>query len=603
MKVIVTEEQAKRIVKEMMLNEISSNDAYHKFYSQGDKFIQKDIYDSLMDGTTNMTPFHKMMLDAFLEGKANYNFMALAGDIWRSANTEMRQYMVNAASEDREFIMENGRSLWFFLQRTKEMKSHTENSFHLRGFEVLYEDDGIRVTCTKSYTSSCRAYGDSHWCTASDMYGQYNGFEMFKRYTVNCQGFLVQFICKGGDGIDERMRCLNSYQVAYQYYGDAVVSNSVFNWFDSESETEELERSVASTAESTYAHIFGKYIVPNAKRLIKETAENILDESEYYSRKDRVRKKTIFQGINNDLSSKDLQTAVVEYAIKEKGNQIQGWNNDLVKFSVQNRREFDNGIADVCIVSIYYIGSGALKDYIEDKCQDEDMEWLNGTIKQWIIDRDGHIVQKINGTYQDNYGNIIFIENQDGTINAYDARNGKLLVGGLSNWIEKTRGNKGYFVILHDVDEDEDKQVIYNVKTCEQANAIDFPEIDEVFNYFSGIPKVLICSRATRYINGELGFSYLTRDGNDNPIVPNQYLYGPVMRMLLEKRFKLMGDNGVFSRFKKGNTEVTIERTVYDIWYLGRKQTLELREMLGITSTNFGRNTTWDCLKIVISCS
>ena len=220
MKLVITEQQAKRIVREMLLNEISSADAYAKFYSKGGKFIHKDIYDSLMNGTAVMTPFHKMMLDAFLAGKVNANLMQFAGDIWRGASNDMKQYLIHAVEGDLDYITDTGGSIRIFLEKVSSMKSHSERSFNDRGYEVLYEDEGVKVTCTKSYTSSCKNYGNSHWCTASDIFGEYNGYDMFRNYTNdNGGGCLVQFICKkfhpehDGNSRQSRILGLNDYNL------------------------------------------------------------------------------------------------------------------------------------------------------------------------------------------------------------------------------------------------------------------------------------------------------------------------------------------------------------------------------------------------------
>ena len=49
--------------KQSLLNEISNDEAYNRFYNN----IPRDIYDNVMAGVNKMTPFHQAMLIAVVD--------------------------------------------------------------------------------------------------------------------------------------------------------------------------------------------------------------------------------------------------------------------------------------------------------------------------------------------------------------------------------------------------------------------------------------------------------------------------------------------------------------------------------------------------------
>ena len=208
-KVILSEQQVRVLVREMimggrrMLNEISSADAYEKFYK--DK-IPQDKYEFLMQGTDMMTPLHKVVLDV-LVGKGTWDEELVEDlhNVWNKGK-DARAYAIDhlprmyEQDEEGDF---NIRRLKNFFASVSDMKGHTETFFADSGFYRLYEDENVYITCTTSYAASKKYYGKSHWCTASDIGGNYNGWKMFLKYTglgddddEEGPGILVQIVNK-----------------------------------------------------------------------------------------------------------------------------------------------------------------------------------------------------------------------------------------------------------------------------------------------------------------------------------------------------------------------------------------------------------------------
>ena len=142
---IIRENDIRKMVSETarrILSEISVRDAYQRFYKDN---VPEAAYSALMKGTDLMTPFHKLMLDTYAKGDTTDEDLANAGNLWSSTSNEARQYLVNAAKEDKEYYAENTWRVRSLINKVGSMKSHTENSFSQRGLEVLYKDENVNI--------------------------------------------------------------------------------------------------------------------------------------------------------------------------------------------------------------------------------------------------------------------------------------------------------------------------------------------------------------------------------------------------------------------------------------------------------------------------
>ena len=196
-KIIVNEDILRHLLMEMakdrhLISEISVSDAYTKFYNGK---VPEDVYSTLMAGTDVLTPLHRQALDIITKNLGPAMPIATAvSDAWTNARREVRQSLIDAA-KNKELNL----APVPFIQKIQSIckkRWHTENEMSSGGLKVLYEDEYLRITCTLTYASSTKNYSHTHWCTASDIYGQYNGFGMFLRYTVNADACLIQFANK-----------------------------------------------------------------------------------------------------------------------------------------------------------------------------------------------------------------------------------------------------------------------------------------------------------------------------------------------------------------------------------------------------------------------
>ena len=453
---IIRENDIRKMVSETarrILSEISVRDAYQRFYKDN---VPEAAYSALMKGTDLMTPFHKLMLDTYVKGDTTDEDLANAGNLWSSASNEARQYLVNAAKEDKEYYAENTWRVRSLINKVGSMKSHTENSFSQRGLEVLYKDENVMVTCTKSYTASHKTYGDSHWCTASDIFGNYNGFEMFVRYTLDDgNNILVQFI-------DLTNKENNSYQVQYGVWHDNTDEEEICNWYDNQCKIESVIAMLKSHGVD-YQQIKSEYIDKNAARLVDETRDNLADENDYYTRKRRVRERKVFKEIKKKYNSQDFRAKALEAIKSSMAKKHQVSFGDGVSYIEQtiNILSINGGATGeiTYVATVEYAGCDENEQELITQLMDEDYsdnyaDYYSALTQTWLLNKDFNIIAVHQGCYGGKKDNIIRIKTEPqwgNDIALVNAANGKV-VASYFNDIEMKRVD--HIIEVYDHSED-----------------------------------------------------------------------------------------------------------------------------------------------------
>lgn len=390
------------------LNEISMRDAYQRFYNGK---VPEKVFEALMQGAELMTPFHKFILDEYVKRNIGGDVVISAGNLWANATNEARQYLVNAIKDDKESYTGNEWKIKHLIKIVGEMKSHTEKSFGDRGLEVLLKTNEVLITCTKSYTASHHYYGDSHWCTASDIFGEFNGFEMFSRYAAENGEILVQFI-------DLTNKETNSFQVGYSIYREPY-AEEVFDWSD-EQRDEEAVAAMLRAHGIDYQKFIKENLAPIAKRLSNETIENLHDENDYYTRKSRVRARKVFSKVERSFNSKDFISGALgamKECIESKLPKSFGpgecyWMTDVNTFNEDGRPTGNK----VSIVSVDYNGydeqeKSAIKTFTDADFNSDYELYISAVTQTWLIDRNFNLIGKYQGCYGGVKDNIISIKN------------------------------------------------------------------------------------------------------------------------------------------------------------------------------------------------
>ena len=325
-------EMARRCAKHI-LEEATTADVYQKYYK--DKLPQ-DIWDALVYGQSTITPFHTVMADrlarlfsralnnsysrggsemAGWERRELYEIAMMANKAWRHSDYT-KQFLTNAAKE--QHLPLTKLPLKQFLDRVSKATGQTEAQYIANGLVKVYEDDVLLVTCTTSYSASHHHYADSHWCTASDIGGEHNGFDMFNMYTSD-NSILVQFV----DKTDRE----GSYQVQVCVDADdstnvTVERDTICDFFDRKVPFAEISRHFGNDR----VKAAWNEIVKNAVKLVGDTDKNYSDEKTYYDFKNHLFVKKYIAALKEKYNSnecfqrmgKEVKEAL-DWAINEFG--------------------------------------------------------------------------------------------------------------------------------------------------------------------------------------------------------------------------------------------------------------------------------------------
>ena len=162
-------------IVESVLNEISAEDAYNKFYSD----MPKDEYSNLVSLYGKFDNIMKALLNS-IKAKNNtfddaLNFIKKYKSIDNNVRIKFLQNFKNGSYEDIDDMI-NG------LSEIETNGADTLKTIQNMGLITLLDDDNFRITCTTTYESSHHFYGNSSWCTASDRFGRYDGWIYFLSY-------------------------------------------------------------------------------------------------------------------------------------------------------------------------------------------------------------------------------------------------------------------------------------------------------------------------------------------------------------------------------------------------------------------------------------
>ena len=255
-----------------ILNEISSDDAYIKFYSN----IPKDLYDTVMSDTNKMTPFHKALLDVvkdFVEhGTNNRTIQQYIGEIkniYQRLTPGQKKYCVQCIKDGKFGFTNNHFDLKKILRASEKYIEITNKAKATNGLVVLYNDDNILVTCTLTYAASRHFYGNTHWCTASGIFGQFSGYQSFRTYVKNDRGdyCLIQFVFK---------KLVNEI---YQGMFDKNREPEDFKDFNDDGDLDTF-KGVVDYIDSIVPNLYEDYVKPRIPELIRLTSDAYSKEEE-----------------------------------------------------------------------------------------------------------------------------------------------------------------------------------------------------------------------------------------------------------------------------------------------------------------------------------
>ena len=191
-------------IYESIINEISAEDAYNRFYSS----IPREDYDKILDGDPAPDKLMQFILNCVRDNNATTEEAVDAVKKYKSANELARQNVLNKfRAGEYEDLLDMTSDISYFSSGGAVL---SRKKFAKEGYIKIKETEKWLMTCTTNYTASNHYFGMSHWCTASDREGNYDGYRMFLNYTdvdtkeINGDSsVLFQFKWKGAVNNDE----------------------------------------------------------------------------------------------------------------------------------------------------------------------------------------------------------------------------------------------------------------------------------------------------------------------------------------------------------------------------------------------------------------
>ena len=179
------------MVLEGVLNEIRAEDAYNRFYSS----IPKEDFIKITGGEENIDKFIQFFLNCVRDGKSTVDEVVEAITAYKSADQLIKQKIKNKVSSgEYEDAAEVTYDVKYFSSGGAVL---SRKKFAKEGYIKLGENERWICTCTTNYCANNHYFGSSHWCTASDRMGRYDGYRYFKSYGPASNCALIQFRWKG----------------------------------------------------------------------------------------------------------------------------------------------------------------------------------------------------------------------------------------------------------------------------------------------------------------------------------------------------------------------------------------------------------------------
>ena len=312
-------------IVESVLNEISAEDAYNKFYNT----LPRDAFFNLVNEYGKFDNLMKFVMNAISENKNRFEDAANFVKLYKTAKNESRIAFLKNFKEGK---YDDITDLIYALKEFEENGVETLKKFQEGGLVIVRDDEELRITYTTTYEANHHFYGKSSWCTASDRLGRFDGWLYFLSYILGVEYVEVKENYEDLQYYDVD-NCLlqitekkqnKTYQLQVDEYGDVgtacdfsdkSVSTTIYsNVINHLRENGILKGAISETGaaflrEYPYQRKKDEYILPKREkreRMIEEMEENLRNQSITSAEN---KKPFITQQVNKVFNSNLLEDA------------------------------------------------------------------------------------------------------------------------------------------------------------------------------------------------------------------------------------------------------------------------------------------------------
>lgn len=402
------------LILEDILCEISTADAYTRYYHT----IDKSSYDKYMTGRETLDRLDTLILNGVRDGEFGPRRALDIRHCVDRAEPELKSRVLNnISSKEYKTALEIPVSIEFY----RESPSYTKKSWAKEGYHVIGVNGDWMATCTTNYGANNHYYGHTHWCTASDRDGEWDGYTMFQRYTTDKDSILIQFI--------NRLDKEKCYQLQVKSKYGSNKFGDVKNFADDDANENMIRNLVGEELfdNATSPETVEKFLKTETEQAVFEDSIEDYEERMMEARKEAASNKrhSYYLKLKNqrDSFNENQQAFMDKFWAQAEETKMLG-NVDLINFIYQ--RDTENNIpfnSDTCKKS-YYIGIDSFYKIDDTGLIFLSLGQLEGPKKEIDYDYDCD---------EDEWG-------EDGKPYIYDENNENVV---------KTYNSKGYYVLAH----------------------------------------------------------------------------------------------------------------------------------------------------------
>lgn len=173
------------LIVEEVLNEISPEQAYDKFYNS----IPIEDFNKIVEANGKFDALVKFLLGEYMKENTNLEECLELIKVYKTIDNKARITVSDKLkNKDYETIDE----LIYDLTHTEEITMFSKSSLIKNGYEEIARIETWILTATYTYEANRKHFGYTEWCTASDRLGNYDGYKQFLYYTVDPDCALIQ---------------------------------------------------------------------------------------------------------------------------------------------------------------------------------------------------------------------------------------------------------------------------------------------------------------------------------------------------------------------------------------------------------------------------
>lgn len=353
----------KSIIEEM-INEVDANQAFDKWYN---KCMSREDYDKILDGNPNPDKVYQFILNSVRDGKCDVDGAVEAVKTYKGITDSVVKQRIDNMIKNGEIetpydIEDALKSFEFGV--TSRKKWAKEGLVNIGTFGEW------RVTATLNYEANNHYFGASHWCTASDRLGHYDGYTQFRNYTNNST--LVQIT-----NINDSTNAFQAQISINQYEKDKVGFGTICDYEDHIQNSNFLHRVIgdeAYNAITDYNTI--KKLIELTKGLKDKEWKYQNSRAEYYQKKrDRIE-------LQRRLSYERMEREAKEYNDRENERKV-----SLVKEGFKRIINGDKELYQRILNARYksediYMSDYYREDYTESQQIEYDLELIRDDINE-----------------------------------------------------------------------------------------------------------------------------------------------------------------------------------------------------------------------------